>query len=203
MTTTSPSRGSRGFAASQQCLFGAPVASASTRAHPPVASMSAANSPAAITSSGGTPRDDRPTPQATFDALNIEFTFTLDAAASSKNRKCARYFDAQSNGLKQSWAGETVWLNPPHGRPLPLWFAKAQREAASHGATVVMLVPASTDTHWWHDAMNGASEVRFIRGRLAFGNSTGKPAPFGSALIIYRPGTPPKTPRTTYGHPRH
>jgi phage N-6-adenine-methyltransferase len=165
--------------------------------------MCASTSAPAVASGGGTDRDDRPTPQATFDKLNAEFGFTLDAAASAENHKCARYFDAAANGLKQSWAGETVWLNPPYGKPMPEWVAKAKREAELYDATVVMLVPASTDTNWWHDAMKGAAEVRFIQGRLTFGNSTGKPAPFGSALVIYRPGTPPASPLTTYGHSRH
>ncbi len=203
-TATSLLRGSRGFAtATQPQLIPSQASVSPQRTRPAVAAMTTASSPLSVATNGGTNRDDRPTPQATFDALHKEFGFTLDAAASSANKKCERYFDAKTNGLAQSWAGETVWLNPPYGKPLPTWFAKAKHEAQTNGATVVMLVPASTDTGWWHDAMKGAAEVRFIQGRLSFGNSTGKPAPFGSALVIYRPGTPPELPRTTYGHSRH
>jgi phage N-6-adenine-methyltransferase len=203
-TATSLLRGSRGFAtATQPQLIPSQASVSPQRSRPAVASMTTASSPVSVATNGGTNRDDRPTPQATFDTLHKEFGFTLDAAASSANKKCERYFDAKTNGLAQSWAGETVWLNPPYGKPLPTWFAKAKLEAKTNGATVVMLVPASTDTGWWHDAMKGAAEVRFIQGRLSFGNSTGKPAPFGSALVIYRPGTPPELPRTTYGHSRH
>ena len=205
VTATQTSGGSRGFAgtALQQQLMVSPATTVQVKRRPAVASMRARKSMPAVAATGGTSNDNRPTPQATFDTLDKEFGFTLDAAASAENHKCARYFDAQANGLQQSWAGETVWLNPPYGKPLPQWVAKAKREAELNGATVVMLLPASTDTTWWHDATKGAAEVRFIRGRLTFGNSTGKPAPFGSALVIYRPGTPPASPLTTYGHSRH
>ncbi len=203
-TATYLGRGSQGFATgTQPQLIPSRAPATQLRSRPAVASMTTASSPVSVATNGGTDRDDRPTPQATFDTLHKEFAFTLDAAASSANKKYPRYFDEAANGLQQSWAGETVWLNPPYGKPLPLWFAKAKHEALNNGATVVMLVPASTDTAWWHDAMQGADEVRFIQGRLSFGNSTGKPAPFGSALVIYRPGTPPASPRTTYGHSRH
>jgi phage N-6-adenine-methyltransferase len=124
--------------------------------------------------------DDWATPQAFFDELNKEFNFTLDVCASASNAKCANYYTAQDDGLKQEWAG-VVWMNPPYGRTIKQWMAKAV-EAADNGATVVCLVPARTDTAWFQDyAMKG--EIRFIRGRLKFGNSKNS-APFPSALVI-------------------
>ena len=125
------------------------------------------------------------TPQAFFDALNAEFHFTLDAAATAENAKCTRYYTEQDNALSQVWS-DVVWCNPPYGRDTRAWFAKA-REAQQQGATVVMLVPARTDTKWWHEHVQGiASEVRFVKGRLKFGGSKNS-APFPSAVIIYRP----------------
>lgn len=128
------------------------------------------------------------TPQEFFDELNAEFEFTLDPCCSAGNAKCDRFFTKNDDGLRQSWKGERVWMNPPYGREIGLWMAKARREAATNGATVVCLVPARTDTAWWHDcAMQG--EIRFIRGRLKFGGHK-KEAPFPSAVVIFRPCFP-------------
>jgi len=124
------------------------------------------------------------TPQEFFDRLNLEFNFTLDAAATDENAKCAKYFTLNENGLAQSWQGETVFLNPPYGRAVGEWIAKAHAEA-ERGATVVCLIPARTDTRYFHDhCFKG--EVRFVRGRLKFGNSKNS-APFPSAVVIFRP----------------
>src|SRR5712692_4945161 len=123
------------------------------------------------------------TPQRFFDKLNNEFGFTVDVCATPENAKCARYFSLQIDGLKQKWQG-VCWMNPPYGREIGRWMRKAY-ESALNGTTVVCLVPARTDTSWWHDYAVNASEIRFIRGRLKFGNSK-DPAPFPSALIIIR-----------------
>lgn len=126
------------------------------------------------------------TPQDLFDRMNERFGFTLDVAADAGNAKCARYFDKVTDGLKQSWASEVVWCNPPYGREIALWVAKA-RDAALQGATVVMLVPARTDTRWFHDNVLAAgAEVEFLRGRVRFGNAKAS-APFPSMLVIFRP----------------
>ena len=110
--------------------------------------------------------------------------FTLDAAASDENAKCARYFTAADDGLVKSWAGERVWLNPPYGRALPAWIAKAYRESL-RGALVVMPIPARTDTAAWHDYIfPHASEVIFLRGRLKFGGSDAS-APFPSVIVRF------------------
>lgn len=124
------------------------------------------------------------TPQSFFNELNQEFGFTLDPCATPDNAKCARYFTKEDNGLEQSWENEIVFMNPPYGREIKKWMQKAVKSWLVENATVVCLVPARTDTHWWHDyAMFG--EIRFIKGRLKFGNSTNS-APFPSAVIIYR-----------------
>ena len=124
------------------------------------------------------------TPQDFFDELDKEFAFTLDPCATAQNAKCVKYYTAQDNGLAQNWSGEKVFMNPPYGRTIKDWMAKAVESWRDCGATVVCLVPARTDTAWWHDyAMLG--EIRFIRGRLRFGNSVNA-APFPSAVVIFR-----------------
>ena len=126
--------------------------------------------------------DNWATPQAFFDEINAEFNFELDVCADEINAKCQSYFTKEQNGLAQDWIG-TVWCNPPYGREIGKWLAKAV-ESWKAGATVVCLVPARTDTAWWHDyATQG--EIRFIRGRLKFGNSK-TAAPFPSAVVIYK-----------------
>lgn len=128
--------------------------------------------------------DEWPTPQEFFDALHAEFNFTLDPCATPENAKCAKFFTEQDNGLAQSWQGERVFMNPPYGRAIKDWMRKAAEEAKA-GALVVCLVPARTDTEWWHEyALQGA--VRFIRGRLKFGQSANS-APFPSAVIVFQP----------------
>lgn len=123
------------------------------------------------------------TPQNLFDKLHAEFGFTLDVCASPENAKCDRYFTKEDDGLSQAWTG-TCWMNPPYGREIGHWMKKAA-ESAGAGATVVCLVPARTDTAWWHDyAMHG--ELRFIRGRLKFGGHKNY-APFPCAVVVFRP----------------
>jgi len=123
------------------------------------------------------------TPQNFFDLLNKEFGFTLDAAATSENAKCDRYFTAEENGLNQDWSNEIVWLNPPYGREIGKWVEKAFSEAQK-GATVVCLIPARTDTRYFHEyCFKG--EIRFIKGRLKFGEAK-RDAPFPVAVVIFQ-----------------
>lgn len=124
------------------------------------------------------------TPQSFFDKCVERFgPFGLDVCASADNAKCARYFTAEQDGLAQDWRG-TCWMNPPYGREIGKWMRKAYESSLS-GATVVCLVPARTDTAWWHDyAVKG--DIEFIRGRLKFGGSPNS-APFPSALVVFRP----------------
>lgn len=128
------------------------------------------------------------TPPALFDRLDKEFGFGLDVCATAENAKCAKYFDKAADGLAQDWSG-ACYMNPPYGREIGAWVRKAS-ESAKAGATVVCLLPARTDTKWWHEYImrsgSGASEVRFIKGRLKFGNSKNS-APFPSCLVIFEP----------------
>lgn len=124
------------------------------------------------------------TPHRIFDALNERYRFTLDPCATPDNATCQRYFTEADDGLLQSWAGERVYCNPPYGRALPAWIAKAYRESL-RGALVVMLIPARTDTAAWHDYIfPHASEVIFLRGRLKFGGSDAS-APFPSVIVRF------------------
>jgi phage N-6-adenine-methyltransferase len=128
--------------------------------------------------------DNWATPQWLFDELDREFHFTLDVCADEVNAKCKTFFSKVQDGLQQEWNG-TVWCNPPYGRQIIQWVKKAS-ETAAKGHTVVMLVPARTDTAWFHDyCYNDKAEVRFIRGRVKFGGSNYN-APFPSMVVIFR-----------------
>jgi len=129
--------------------------------------------------------DEWPTPQWLFDTLNREFGFNLDPCATHGNAKCARHFTREEDGLAQEWGEATVFMNPPYGREIRHWMRKAF-ESARAGATVVCLVPARTDTDWWHRyAIRG--EIRFLKGRLKFGDAP-HAAPFPSAVVVFRSG---------------
>lgn len=133
--------------------------------------------------------DQWATPQNFFDKLNDEFHFTLDVAADETNHKCEKYYDKQIDGLSQPWVTlererEVIWCNPPYGREIGKWVEKAYTESLN-GAIVVMLLPARTDTKWFHDFIYGKAEIRFIRGRLKFGDSKNS-APFPSMVVIFR-----------------
>lgn len=124
------------------------------------------------------------TPQDFYDRLHSVFRFDMDVCAQPENAKCENYFTPEMNGLKQYWRG-VCWMNPPYGREIGGWVAKAYRSAKENGATVVCLLPARVDTRWWHDyCTNG--EVHFIKGRLRFGDSANN-APFPSAVVVFRP----------------
>jgi phage N-6-adenine-methyltransferase len=126
------------------------------------------------------------TPQETFDKLHQEFGFTLDVCALPENAKCADFYSPRNNGLAQPWTG-VCWMNPPYGRAIGYWIAKAY-SAAQGGATVVALVPVRTDTAWWQDYVIKAAEIRFLRGRLRFGGATNG-APFPNAVVVFKPFT--------------
>lgn len=125
------------------------------------------------------------TPQDFFDQLNAEFHFDLDVCALPENAKCKWYYTPELDGLSQPWDG-TCWCNPPYGRGIGAWVRKA-RSASAAGHTVVMLLPARTDTRWFHDYIYGPdrAEIRFIRGRLKFGGSRNS-APFPSTVVVFR-----------------
>lgn len=124
------------------------------------------------------------TPQDLFDRLNGEFHFNLDVCALPENAKCDRYFTPEMDGLSQPWNG-VCWCNPPYGREIGAWVRRALFSSDA-GNTVVMLLPARTDTRWFHDYIYGKAEIRFLRGRLKFGGCK-KGAPFPSMVVIYKP----------------
>lgn len=122
------------------------------------------------------------TPEDFYQKYNDVFNFETDVCATHENAKCANYYTEETNGLSQNWKG-ICWMNPPYGRTIKEWMKKAY-ESSLNGATVVCLVPARTDTNWWHDyAMKG--EIEFIKGRLKFGGSKNS-APFPSAVVIFK-----------------
>lgn len=140
-----------------------------------------------------------PTPADFFERLDAEFNFGLDVCSSTNNHKAPAYYaidhpdESRRDGLDQDWAAEAaelgglgVFCNPPYGSGIENWMRKAH-EAAQAGATVVTLVPVRSSSGWWHDLvlMTGA-EVRYVRGRLTFGDAKHSAA-FSSAVVIYRP----------------
>lgn len=126
--------------------------------------------------------DEWATPQDLFDELNGTFHFTLDPCATPENAKCAKFYTKEQDGLKQDWGGEVIWCNPPYGREIGKWIQKC----AEHRGVAVMLIPARTDTRWWHSYIgkNPDAHVYFIKGRLKFGNARNC-APFPSAIVVY------------------
>lgn len=133
--------------------------------------------------------DQWATPQDFFDKLNKEFNFTLDPCADKFNHKCEKYFTKEQDGLRQSWSGERVFVNPPYGNVLKDWVAKSSFEAKNGAELVVMLIPARTDTQYFHKWIYQKEnvEIRFIKGRLKFGDSKNS-APFPSMVVIFRGG---------------
>lgn len=125
------------------------------------------------------------TPQDFFDKLNKEFNFTLDPCSTKENAKCSKFYTIKENGLKQSWGGETVFVNPPYGREIKDWVKKSYEESLKEDTIVVMLIPSRTDTLYWHKwIFPYASEILFVKGRLKFGDGKGS-APFPSAVIVF------------------
>ena len=121
------------------------------------------------------------TPQDFYDKLNSEFHFTLDPCALPTNAKCSKYYTPDQDGLTQDWNGEIVFCNPPYGKVIGDWVKKCHD---STGVRVALL-PARTDTRWFHDYIYGKAEIRFIKGRLKFGDSKNS-APFPSMVVVWR-----------------
>jgi phage N-6-adenine-methyltransferase len=124
------------------------------------------------------------TPLDFFKPLDDEFNFTLDVCATHENKKVNKYFTLEENGLIQSWKDHTCWMNPPYGRTMQQWLEKAKYEADNFGVITVCLIPARTNTSWWHKICLKSSEIRFVLGRPKFGNST-YGLPFPLAIIIF------------------
>ena len=122
------------------------------------------------------------TPPEIFKRCDKEFRFDLDVCAVPSNAKCKRYYTPEQDGLRLPWYG-VCWMNPPYGRHIHRWMRKAYEES-QRGAVVVCLVPARTDTAWWHDwAMKG--EIRFLRKRVKFVGAKSC-APFPSAIVVFQ-----------------
>jgi len=128
------------------------------------------------------------TPQEFFDKLSWRFgPFDLDPCASPHNTKCSNFFTEAENGLTKDWGESTVFVNPPYGRGIDKWIEKAYNEAKKLDTKVVMLIPARTDTKYWHKYVMKASEIYFVKGRLKFGDSENC-APFPSAVVVFDGG---------------
>lgn len=128
--------------------------------------------------------DNWATPIKLFEELNSIYNFTLDPCSSHENHKCSKYFTIEENGLNQCWDNEIVFMNPPYGKEIPLWIKKASE---IKNGIVVALLPARTDTKYFHEYiyMKENVEIKFIKGRLKFGDSKNS-APFPSMIVIFK-----------------
>lgn len=127
-------------------------------------------------------KDDWATPQDFFDWLNKKFAFQLDVAADDTNHKCERYFTRENSALHQDWADRN-WMNPPYGKEIAAFIAKADYEAEK-GRLTVGLLPARVDTAWYHEHCSRWHTV-FLRGRLKFDGPSENSAPFPSMLVFF------------------
>lgn len=128
-------------------------------------------------------KDDWETPQSLFDELDKKYHFTLDPCSNGVNAKCGKFYTKEENGLLMTWANEVVFCNPPYGRDLHKWVEKCHEE--SKHAKIVLLIPARTDTRYFHEYIYGKAEIEFLKGRLKF-EKFGKPmnsAPFPSMIV--------------------
>ena len=129
-------------------------------------------------------KSDWETPPELFNLLNTQYHFTLDVCATEQNAKCKNYITPEQDAFVQPWTG-VCWMNPPYGRSIGLWVKRAY-ESSLKGATVVCLLPARTDTAWWHDYVLPYAEITFIRGRLKFVGAENN-APFPSVIVTFAP----------------
>ncbi len=125
------------------------------------------------------------TPQDLFDKIQDEFHLDLDVCASDENAKLPDYFTIEDDALSQDWNGHRCWCNPPYGRQIEKWVKKA-----SESDFVVMLIPARTDTKWFHEYVYHKAEIRFIKGRVKYltpghGKAIAN-CPFPSMIVIFR-----------------
>lgn len=128
--------------------------------------------------------DEWATPQELFDQLNNEFCFDLDPCSTDENCKCEKHYTKDEDGLIQDWSGRRVFCNPPFS-DMRKWVEKCYREGCKDNTLVVMLMPARTDTKYFHDFVLNRSEIRFCEKRLRFGNSNNV-APFPVLIVIFR-----------------
>lgn len=127
--------------------------------------------------------DEWYTPQNLFKSLDDEFHFNLDPCATPKSAKCKTYFTKEDDGLSKKWGGYRVFCNPPYS-DIAKWVEKAYRETREDNTIVVMLIPARTDTKYFHNFIYQRSEIRFLKGRVNFGGKAN--APFPSMIVVFR-----------------
>jgi site-specific DNA-methyltransferase (adenine-specific) len=135
-----------------------------------------------------TTRNDWATPKNFFDLLDHRFHFTLDPCASDTNHKCNKYYTVKDNGLAISWQGETAFVNPPFSESTK-WIEKSWRESTKPKTEVIMIIPARTDTIYWHKyIMPFAYQIWFCKGRVNFELDGQKPkngSTFPLAVVIF------------------
>ena len=129
------------------------------------------------------------TPDEIFDILNDEFSFTFDLAADSNNAKVINYFTKEQDAITQEWIEDVNWLNPPYGgtskNSLKNWVKKSYEQTQKYDNTIVLLIPARTNTNWWHQYCMLADKIYFVKGRIKFvGAKYGLPQPL--AIIVFR-----------------
>ena len=135
-------------------------------------------------------KQDWETPWPFFRHMEEKYgPFMLDVCATPANAKCKRFYTRKENGLLQPWFGKS-WMNPPYGREIRAWVKKASEEVRKNAEQVVCLLPARTDTAWWHEYVERhAHHISFIRGRITFAGAR-HAAPFPSVLVIFKKETP-------------
>lgn len=127
------------------------------------------------------------TPTNLFQTLHKRYNFNFDLAANADNTKCECFFSEADDALSKEWVG-SCWLNPPYGgsgkNKLSVWVKKAYEQGLKNSCSVVMLIPARTNTMWWHKYCMKAKEVLLIKGRPKFGEARyGLPQPL--AIIFF------------------
>ena len=132
------------------------------------------------------------TPDYIFKPRQKKHNIVVDVCATADNTKCNVYFDKKTDGLKVDWSvvkefGKTAscWMNPPYGRSITKWIEKAQMETLN-GVKTVALLPARTDTKWFHDYILGKHKIEFLKGRIKFDNAKSS-APFPSMIVVFEP----------------
>lgn len=130
------------------------------------------------------------TPPEIFNPLHAEINFDCDICASPGSNLLPNYVSPDMDALSPiPWAayGNRLWMNPPYGRALSKWMARTHAEWLN-GLDITCLIPARTDTAYWHDYVMQADEIRFVRGRIRFLDESGQAtnaAPFPSAIIRF------------------
>ena len=111
--------------------------------------------------------DSWATPYDFFKTLNEKYQFVMDICAAHETAKCSIYYTKEDNCLDKKWPAGYVFMNPPYGREIGKFIKKAYQESLT-GTTTVCLLPARTDTKWFHDYCT-KGQIDFIKGRLIFG----------------------------------